>query len=81
MGKAKWSSCTVRSILTNEKYKGDALLQKTYVVDCISHKSKKNDDRPQYYVENSHPPIIPRAMFDRVQEELVRRNNKRKVKQ
>lgn len=81
MGKPQWTVTTIRSILSNEKYKGDALLQKTYVVDCISHKSKKNDDRPQYYVENNHPAIIPREMFDRVQEELARRNNKRKVKQ
>lgn len=81
MGKPRWSLGTVHSILRNEKYKGDALLQKTYVVDCISHKSKKNDDRPQYYVENNHPAIIQRGMFDRVQEELARRNNKRRVKQ
>lgn len=81
MGRTKWSDSTIRSILRNEKYKGDALLQKTYVIDCISHKSKKNDDRPQYYVENSHPAIIPRDMFDRVQQELARRNSKRKVKQ
>lgn len=81
MGKSTWTVTTIRSILTNEKYKGDALLQKTYVVDCISHRTKKNDDRPQYYVENNHPPIISREMFDRVQEEIARRNNKRKVKQ
>lgn len=80
-GKPRWHEQSVQSILTNEKYKGDALLQKTYVIDCISHKVKKNDDRPQYYVENSHPAIIPREMFDRVQEELARRNSKRKVKQ
>ena len=81
MGKPTWSVTTIRSILSNEKYKGDALLQKTYVIDCISHKSKKNDDRPQYYVENNHPAIIPREVFDRVQEELARRTSKRKVKQ
>ena len=81
MGKPKWTVTTIRSILSNEKYKGDALLQKTYVVDCISHKTKKNDDRPQYYVENNHPAIISRETFDRVQEELARRNSKRKVKQ
>ncbi len=81
MGKPTWTVTTIRSILSNEKYKGDALLQKTYVVDCISHKSKKNDDRPQYYVENNHPAIISRETFDRVQEELARRNSKRKVKQ
>lgn len=81
MGKSTWTVTTIRSILTNEKYKGDALLQKTYVVDCISHKVKKNDDRPQYYVENSHPPIVSKEIFDRVQEEIARRNNKRKVKE
>ena len=81
MGKEKWQLTTIRSILTNEKYKGDALLQKTYIVDCISHKSQKNDDRPQYYVENNHPAIIPREMFDRVQEEMARRTGKRKVKE
>lgn len=80
-GKPTWSVTTIRSILTNEKYKGDALLQKTYIVDCISHKTKKNDDRPQYYVENSHPAIVSRETFDRAQEELARRNSKRKVKQ
>lgn len=81
MGKPTWTVTTIRSILSNEKYKEDALLQKTYVVDCISHKTKKNDDRPQYYVENNHPAIISRETFDRVQEELARRNSKRKVKQ
>ena len=80
-GKATWSVTTIRSILTNEKYKGDALLQKTYVIDCITHKSKKNDDRPQYYVENNHPAIVSKEVFDRVQEEMARRTSKRKVKE
>lgn len=80
-GKTNWSSARVQSILTNEKYKGDALLQKTYIVDCISKKSKKNNgELPMYYVENNHPAIIERSMFDRVQEEISRRNSKRKVK-
>ena len=48
---------------------------------AISHKTKKNDDRPMYYVENSHPAIVSRETFDRVQEELARRIGKRKVKQ
>ena len=81
MGKSEWSVATLRSILTNEKYKGDALLQKTYVVDCITHKSKRNDDRPQYYVENNHPPIVSREVFDRVQTEMARRTSKRRVKE
>lgn len=81
-GKTNWSSARVQSILTNEKYKGDALLQKTYVVDCISKKSKKNNgELPMYYVENNHPAIIERSMFDKAQEEISRRNSKRKVKQ
>ena len=80
-GKPTWSVTTIHSILTNEKYKGDALLQKTYVIDCITHKSKKNDDRPQYYVENNHPAIVPKEVFDRAQEEMARRTSKRKVKE
>ena len=80
-GKNTWSVTTIHSILTNEKYKGDALLQKTYVVDCITHKSKRNDDRPQYYVENNHPPIVSREIFDKVQEEMARRTSKRRVKE
>lgn len=80
-GKTNWTTKGVLSILTNEKYKGDALLQKTYIVDCISKKSKKNTgELPMYYVENNHPAIIERAVFDRVQEEVSRRNSKRKVK-
>ena len=79
--KTTWSVATIRSILTNEKYKGDARLQKTYVIDCISHRAKINDDRPQYYVENNHPPIVSREIFDRVQEEMARRASKRKVKE
>ncbi len=81
-GKTNWSSARVQSILTNEKYKGDALLQKTYIVDCISKKSKKNNgELPMYYVENNHPAIIERVVFNRVQEEISRRNSKKKVKQ
>ena len=81
-GKKEWSAARILSILTNEKYKGDALLQKTYIADCISKKVKKNNgELPMYYVENNHPAIIERAVFDRVQEEVSRRNSKRKVKQ
>lgn len=66
----------------NEKYKGDALLGKTYIEDCISKKVCVNaGERPQYYVENNHPAIIDAATFGRVQEELARRAGKRKVKQ
>jgi len=81
-GKTVWTSKVIMSILSNEKYKGDALLQKTYIADCISKKSKKNNgELPMYYIENNHPAIIERKMFDKVQEEISRRNSKRKVRQ
>ena len=81
-GKTKWTAKGILSILTNEKYKGDALLQKTYIADCISKRSKVNNgELPMYYVENNHPAIIERAVFDRVQEEVSRRNSKRRVKE
>ena len=72
-GKSTWSVTTIHSILTNEKYKGDALLQKTYVIDCITHKSKKNDDRPQYYVENNHPPIVSKEYVGVAERQLRKR--------
>ena len=78
----QWSSAVIHNILTNEKYIGDALLQKTYITDCITKKVKKNQgERPMYYVENNHPAIIPRETFDRVQAEMTRRSSKRKVLQ
>ena len=82
MSRTVWQASVVQSILSNEKYKGDALLGKTYVEDCISKKVRVNaGERPQYYVENNHPAIIDAATFARVQEELARRASKRKVKQ
>lgn len=81
-GKSKWQATVIRSILSNEKYKGDALRGKTYIEDCISKKVRVNtEERPQYYIENNHPAIIDSATFGRVQEELARRAGKRKVKQ
>lgn len=81
-GNKKWNFGTIRSILTNERYKGDAVINKTYVVDCISKKIRSNNgERVKYYVENNHPAIIDAETFSRVQEELARRNGKRKVKQ
>ena len=79
-GVDSWSPAIIHNILTNEKYIGDALLQKTYITDCISKKVKKNQgERAMYYVENNHPAIIPRELFHRVQEEMTRRSSKRKV--
>lgn len=82
MGKTVWQPGVIQSILSNEKYKGDALLGKTYTEDCISKKVRVNaGERPQYYVENNHPANHRCATFARVQEELARRASKRKVKQ
>lgn len=81
-GKSQWQFSTIQSILSNEKYKGDAIINKTYITDCISKKVRVNNgERPKYYVENSHPAIIDSATFGRVQEELARRSGKRKVRQ
>ncbi|MBR5119666.1 MAG: recombinase family protein, partial [Clostridia bacterium] len=82
-GNATWQKSTVISILSNERYKGDAIINKTYISDCITKQVKVNDgiQRPKYYVENNHPAIIDSATFARVQEELSRRTGKRKVKQ
>lgn len=64
----------IMSILQNEKYCGDCILQKTVTVDCISKTRKKNEgEAPMYYVQNSHPAIISRATYNRAQEELARR--------
>ncbi|MCE5235839.1 MAG: recombinase family protein [Eubacteriales bacterium] len=73
-GKTKWLTSTVESILTNEKYKGDALLQKNFTVDFLTKKMKPNEGEiPQYYVENSHPAIISPEIFDLVQYEMKKR--------
>ena len=73
-GKQVWQFTTVESILTNEKYKGAALLQKRFTVDFLQKKMKINEGEvPQYYVENSHPPIIQPDEWDRVQTEFQRR--------
>ncbi|MFX4263138.1 recombinase family protein [Pelotomaculum propionicicum] len=73
-GKQNWQPSTVQSILTNEKYRGDAILQKKYTIDFLTKKMKVNEGEiPQYYVENSHPAIIPPETFELVQEEFRRR--------
>lgn len=73
-GKAKWYESSIRKMLTNEKYKGDALLQKTYTVDFLSKKRAENTGQvPQYYVEDSHPAIIDKEMWEAVQLEMERR--------
>lgn len=79
-GKMVWQATVVGSILTNEKYKGDALLQKTFCTDYLTKKMKPNEGEvPQYYVEGSHPPIVSAELFDHVQCELERRKGIRYV--
>lgn len=73
-GKTKWHTSTINKILRNEKYMGDALLQKTYTTDFLTKKRIKNNGTvPQYYVEGDHEAIIPKELFIQVQAELVRR--------
>lgn len=73
-----WRANTIRSILMNEKYKGDALLQKKITVDFLTKETKKNEGEvPQYYVENNHEAIISPQVFDWVQEEIKRRREGR----
>ena len=73
-GKTKWYECTVLSILKNEKYRGDLLMQKTFTVDYLTKKHKVNrGEVQQFFVEANHEPIIPPEEFDHVQAELARR--------
>ena len=75
-GNTKWYDSTINKILRNEKYMGDALLQKTVTTDFLTKKRVKNTGvLPQYYVEDDHEAIIPKELFMQVQEELVRRRN------
>ena len=74
-GESQWAKNAVNSILTNEKYCGDVLLQKTYIDDCINKKVKKNTGQlPMYLVQNHHEGIISRETFDAAQAELARRS-------
>ena len=79
-GSTEWRTNTITRILQNEKYVGDAILQKTFTSDCLTHKVVKNHgERPMYLVTNHHDPIIDRDTYNRVQQELARRNSKRKI--
>lgn len=64
-----WYTSTISYILTNERYKGDSLLQKKFNSETLPHKHIRNKGQlNKYYIENSHPPIIERDIFDKVQE-------------
>ena len=74
-GKGTWSYSAVKSILTNEKYCGDVLLQKTFRDDCINRKAIKNTGQlPMYLVQNHHEGIVSRDEYNAVQTEIARRN-------
>ncbi len=79
-GKTTWTGVVIKSILTNEKYKGDALLQKTYTVDFLTKQKRPNTGEvPQYYVHGNHEAIIPPEIFDLVQREIERRETNGRV--
>ena len=74
-----WSLDSINSLLSNEKYVGDALLQKSYTVDCITHKKVKNNgEKAKYLVTDAHKGIIDRDTYNLVQQEMTRRSSMRK---
>ena len=79
-GKDTWHPGVIEKMLSNEKYMGDALLQKTYTVDFLTKKRVKNEGIvPQYYIEDNHEAIVPKEIFYKVQEEKTRRANLNKA--
>ena len=77
-GKDRWSQGTVKSILQNEKYAGNALLQKSYTADFLTKKQVPNrGEVPQYFVKDNHEAIIEPAIFDRVQDMIRERSMKK----
>ena len=78
-GKDKWYTSSVLSILKNEKYKGDALLQKSFTKDFLTHKRVDNKGEvPQYYVEGHHKGIVTADQYEQVQAEILRRKGMKK---
>lgn len=79
-GKSEWSSSTVSAILKNERYTGDALCQKTYTTDYLTHKKKiNNGERKQYLIENHHPAIISHELFNEVQDIITKKTSNKNV--
>lgn len=80
--KLTFSKSMIIRMLKNEKYCGDAILQKTVTIDPISKKRKANEgEAPMWLVENSHPAIVTREIFNKAQEESARRKAKAPVSQ
>lgn len=74
-GKDIWDTKTIQRMLTNEKYKGDTMLQKTFTEDFMTGRKRRNDgQRNKYYVKDSHPAIVSDDVFDKVQEEMDKRS-------
>ena len=74
-GSEKWGIDQIRNILSNEKYCGDVLMQKTFIQDCISKKVVKNTGQlPMYLIQNNHPAIVSREVYQAVQAEKARRS-------
>ena len=77
-GSSTWNRANVNFILKNEKYAGDAILQKSYTIDCITHKRVKNNgEKNKYIVHDCHPAIIDRDTWGRVQQELAKQSAER----
>lgn len=73
-GLARWPENTIRNILANEKYCGDAILQKTFIADYLTHRKKKNEgELPMFRVSGNHQPIVSKDDFDLVQRQLAER--------
>lgn len=78
-GKDKWDSSTILSMLKNEKYKGDCLMQKFYIDNYLTKKLVKNDgELQQYYVKDHHDPIVSEEVFDAVQRKLQKGSKKKR---
>ena len=74
LGKTEWTVSNLNAILTNEKYCGDALFQKTFIDNCISRRRIKNTGQlRKCLIRDHHEAIIPRGQFDAVQFEMARR--------
>lgn len=79
-GTCKWRSKRIKDILCNERYCGDMLMQKTFVKNPLNKKQQRNrGELPKYLIQNNHPAIIERSVFQAVQSEMARRTSKRKV--
>lgn len=79
-GNSVWSKTQIKNILTNERYSGDMLLQKTYTENPITKKVKKNrGEMTKYLITDNHPAVIDKKIFKAVQVEISKRNSKRRT--